>query len=178
VAFKDSDRRDLVEVLAPMLSDAVSAALARDAYLASVLRSGNGPVFIVPIPSSGNAVRRRGDMPLEILTRAAVRELGLTSREILVTPALRLRRRVADQSGLNHSQRADNLEGAMQVRPRWQTSLHGVACLLVDDVLTTGATLVEARRALRAGGARHVAAATIAATQRWGSGVSPSAVVV
>jgi predicted amidophosphoribosyltransferase len=55
----------------------------------------------------------------------------------------------------------------MEVRPKWMTSIHGAA-LLVDDVLTTGATLVEAARALTVGGASHVAASTVAATQRRG----------
>ena len=168
VAFKDGDRRDLVAVLAPMLSEAMAAALAGDPYLRAVLSSGNGPVFVVPVPSSPSAVRRRGDAPLELLTGAAVREVGLTPRELIVSPALRLRRRVADQAGLDHRQRANNLERAMQVQPRWRASIRGVTCLLVDDVLTTGATLVEAARALRAGGAAHVAAATVAATQRHG----------
>ena len=168
VAFKDGDRRDLVAVLAPMLSDAVAAVLAGDPQLRAVLASGNGPVFVVPVPSSPSAVRRRGDAPLELLTRAAVREVGLSPRELIVSQALRLRRRVADQAGLDHRQRANNVECAMQVRPRWRTSIAGVACLLVDDVLTTGATLVEAARALRAGGAGHLAAATVAATQRRG----------
>ena len=166
VELKDGDRRDLVVVLAPMLADAVAAVLAGDAQLRAVLASGNGPVFVVPVPSSPASVRRRGDAPLELLTRAAVREVGLSPRQLIVSPALRLRRRVADQAGLDHVQRANNLERAMQVRPRWRTSIAGVACLLVDDVLTTGATLVEAARALRAGGSGHVAAATVAATQR------------
>jgi len=168
VAYKDGDRRDLVAVLAPMLSDAMAAALEGDPHLRAVLASGNGPVFVVPVPSSPAAVRRRGDAPLDLLARAAVREVGLSSRDLIVSPALRLRRRVADQSGLDHRQRASNVESAMQVRTRWGRSLGGVACLLVDDVLTTGATLVEAARALRVGGAGHIAAATVAATQRRG----------
>jgi predicted amidophosphoribosyltransferase len=168
VAFKDGDRRDLLAVLVPMLSDAIAAALAGDPHLRAVLACGNGPVFVVPVPSSPSAVRRRGDAPLELLTDAALREVGLTPRELIVSPALRLRRRVADQAGLDHGQRADNLEHAMQVQQRWRAGIRGVTCLLVDDVLTTGATLVEAARALRAGGADHVAAATVAATQRRG----------
>src|SRR5450759_3851899 len=71
VAFKDGDRRDLKTVQAPMLSDALAAALAADPGLRTVLTSGNGPVFVVPVPSC-SAVRRRGDAPLELLTRAAV----------------------------------------------------------------------------------------------------------
>ena len=168
VAYKDGDRRDLVAVLAPMLSHAMGEALEGDPHLRAVLASGNGPVFVIPVPSSPAAVRRRGDAPLDLLARAAVREVGLPSRDLIVSPALRLRRRVADQSGLNHRQRASNVECAMQVRTRWGRSLGGVTCLLVDDVLTTGATLVEAARALRVGGAGHIAAATVAATQRRG----------
>jgi predicted amidophosphoribosyltransferase len=168
VAFKDGDRRDLQGVLAPMLSDAVAAALVMDARLQAVLASENGPVFVVPVPSSPAAVRRRGDAPLELLTGAALAQTARSTRDLIVSPSLRLRRRVADQAGLDHRQRATNLDYAMQVRPRWRASIHGVTCLLVDDVLTTGATLVEAARALRAGGAEHVAAATVAATQKRG----------
>jgi predicted amidophosphoribosyltransferase len=168
VAFKDGDRRDLVTVLAPMLSGSMAAALAGDGDLRAVLASGNGPVLVVPVPSSPSAVRRRGDAPLELLTHAAIRQVGLTEREVLFAPALRLRRRVTDQSGLDHRHRADNLEHAICVRPRWQASIQGGTALLVDDVLTTGATIVEAARALTAGGVSHVAAATVAATQRRG----------
>jgi predicted amidophosphoribosyltransferase len=168
VAFKDGGRRDLVAVLAPMLSEAMAAALTMDKHLRTVLASGNGPVFVVPVPSSASAVRRRGDAPLRLLTCAALRELGLSGRELTLAPALGLRRRVADQSGLNHVQRAANLEGAMQVQHRWRTGIRGVTCLLVDDVQTTGATLAEAARALRAEGADHVAAAAVAATRRRG----------
>jgi predicted amidophosphoribosyltransferase len=168
VAFKDGDRRDLEAVLAPMLSAAMATALATDPGLRAVLTSGNGPVFVVPVPSSPSAVRRRGDAPLELLTRAA---LARAAREgsrgqLMFSPALRIRRRVADQAGLNHRQRATNLDHAMQVQPRWRASVRGVTCLLTDDVLTTGATLVEAARALREAGSGHVAAAAVAATHR------------
>lgn len=166
VMFKDSERRDLAQVLARMLSGVVSAALLADPSLRAVLTSGDGPILVIPVPSSPAAVRRRGDAPLELLTTAAVSGVGLSSGQLFVSPVLRLRRRVADQAGLDRRQRADNVAGAMEIRPRWRSSLVGATCLLVDDVLTTGATLMEAARALRTGGADHVGAATVAATVR------------
>jgi predicted amidophosphoribosyltransferase len=169
VAFKDGDRRDLGTVLAPMLSGAMAEALGTDPRLGAVLTSGRGPVLVVPVPSSPSAVRRRGDAPLELLTRSAVGQAARSGGDLRVASVLRLRRRVADQAGLSHSQRAANLERAMQVQPRWRAGVRGATCLLTDDVLTTGATLVEAARALRAGGAGHVAAATVAATERRGT---------
>ena len=166
ITFKDADRRDLAKALAPMLADAVLAALAGDPGYRAALSAGAGPVLVVPVPSSRSAVRRRGDAPLELLTRAAVAQQALRGCDLVVAPALRLRRRVADQAGLDRGRRAANLEGAMQVQPRWRSSVPGATCLLVDDVLTTGATLTEAARALRAGGVARVAGAAIAATER------------
>jgi predicted amidophosphoribosyltransferase len=172
VGYKDADRRDLVRVLAPYLAEVLARVLESEPDLIALLRAGNGPVFAVPVPSSTSSFRRRGDAPLEALLRAALRVGAWGRDEVLAAPALRLRRRVADQAGLDHAGRAANLESAMQVRPRWRAAVAGVPCVLVDDVLTTGATLAEATRALRAAGAGHVAAAAVAATQR--RGIPPS----
>ncbi|WP_344102036.1 ComF family protein [Nocardiopsis rhodophaea] len=75
--------------------------------------------------------------------------------------ALLHRRRVADQVGLDRSRRWANLHGALAVRPRAVRSLTGSAVVVVDDVVTTGATLAEATRALRAAGVRVAAAAVL-----------------
>jgi len=168
VAYKDGDRRDLEAVLAPMLSGAMVCALATDPHFREIQAAARGPVLVVPVPSSASAVRRRGDAPLELLTRTALARTARCGSELMLAPVLRLGRPVADQAGLNHTQRATNLAHAMKLRGRSRDAVHGVTCLLVDDVLTTGATLVEAARALRAGGANHVAAATVAATPRRG----------
>jgi predicted amidophosphoribosyltransferase len=166
VAYKDEGRRDLRGVLAPLLAAALDEAARSDPRLAQLLRAGNEPLLVVPVPSAAAAIRRRGDAPLRLLVDAALPLSSAPGRLVWVAPALVLRRRVADQAGLGSRQRAANLQGAMWVTPRWRTAVAGRCCLLVDDVLTTGATLVEAARALRAGDAGYVSAVVVAATQR------------
>jgi predicted amidophosphoribosyltransferase len=73
---------------------------------------------------------------------------------------------VEDQSGLGTVERRGNLAGALSVIPLWHNVIRGRRCLLVDDVVTTGATFAEATRALRAAGAGSVVGASMAATQR------------
>lgn len=163
-AYKDAGRRDCAAVLGGLLASSLETSLGRHASTAHVLRRGDGPVLVVPVPSSRAARRRRGHAPMADLARLACDEFSPT--EVLPAPALMPRRRVADQAGLTAVQRAANLEASMQVRRSWAPALDGAVCVVVDDVLTTGATLVEAARALRAAGAREVTAATICATQR------------
>ncbi|SES43817.1 Predicted amidophosphoribosyltransferases [Pedococcus cremeus] len=168
-AYKDDERRDLATVLAPLLASAVDAAIA-GSLARQVLAAGNGPVVVVPAPTSRQARRRRGDAPLLALTRRSV--AGYGDVEAVCGDALRLRRRVADQAGLTARARRVNLEHAIEARAAWRPVLGGAVCVLVDDVLTTGATLVEAARALRAEGAREVIAATVCATPRKGHGTT------
>nr|WP_280716776.1 phosphoribosyltransferase family protein [Kitasatospora sp. MAP5-34] len=129
-----------------------------------------GPVLLVPMPSTRQAVRSRGHDPMLRLTRAAARELGRHGRPATVAPVLRHRRTVADQSGLSASERHDNLRGALRVPARSAARLaaraRGRPLILVDDLVTTGASLAEAARALHAVGCPPLAAATVAATGR------------
>ena len=118
-----------------------------------------GEVVLVPVPSSPAAVRERGHDHALRLARAAGACAGLT-----VAPLLRPTRQLADQSRLDTAGRAANLAGAFGVR----RPLDGLPVVVVDDVMTTGATLVEAARALRAGGGRVRGAAVVAAVaRRW-----------
>jgi predicted amidophosphoribosyltransferase len=81
-------------------------------------------------------------------------------------------RTALDQAGLGVQARAENLAGAVRVPPRQRSAVAGLEVVLVDDVVTTGATLAESARALHAAGASVVAAAVVAATARRGTGVS------
>lgn len=158
VAWKEQDRVELTPVLGTVLRSVLAAALAGSAsHTEAVLR--HSPVALVPAPSAPTSIRTRGRRPVAELAAAA-------GRADLVVDALRLTRRVQDQAGLSAQQRATNLERAVTVRPRARAALVEVPCVVVDDVVTTGATLVECARALRAVGAGPVVAVTLAATAR------------
>ncbi len=116
-----------------------------------------GDVLLVPVPSSRAAVRARGHDHALRLARSAATQAGLSA-----APLLRPTRAVSDQAGLDTAGRAANLFGALAAcRP-----LGGLPVVVVDDVVTTGATLVEAARALRAGGALVRGSAVVASVAR------------
>ncbi|MEU9290466.1 ComF family protein [Streptomyces sp. NPDC048275] len=111
---------------------------------------GRGPVLLVPVPSSRRAVRARGHDPARRIALAAAGELRRTGTSARVLAVLRQRRAVADQSGLNARQRLDNLASALEVAAGGARLLAGGGrVVLVDDLMTTGASLTEASRAVR-----------------------------
>lgn len=128
-----------------------------------------GPVQLVPVPSRRAVVRRRGHDPLLRVTRRAARRLRDRGVDASVRRALVTVARVRDQALLDAAARAVNLHGCLRCRRRWTPS--GVV-VVVDDVITTGATAREAQRALEAAGLPVHGVAAVAATRRWaGPGV-------
>ncbi|MFI6442407.1 ComF family protein [Streptomyces sp. NPDC050759] len=113
------------------------------------------PVLLVPVPSARRAVRARGHDPARRIALAAAGELRRAGMPARVVAVLRQRRRVADQSGLNSRQRLDNLAGALAVVPGGGRLLTEGLVVLVDDLMTTGASLTEAARAVREARARE-----------------------
>jgi predicted amidophosphoribosyltransferase len=177
-AYKDEGRRDLRATLARPLSAALAGAAVGDPVLRHQLALGE-EVSVVPVPASRASRRRRGDDPILDLAVTAVTAVNGTQGDgtrrsaagarggtggFVVVPALVHTRRVADQAHLDRRARAANLHGAMAVAVPWHAVLRGASCVLVDDVVTSGATLTEAARVLRAVGCRHVVAATCATT--------------
>jgi predicted amidophosphoribosyltransferase len=123
-----------------------------------------GEVMLVPAPSTPGRVRERGHDPLLRITREcarALREEGVRAR---AGPVLRVVRKGQDQSGLSARARSDNLRAAFEVRARRRVS--GQPIVVVDDIVTTGATAAEAARALAAAEADVLGVAVIAATLR------------
>ena len=107
---------------------------------------------LIPIPSRKVAVRKRGRQFIEEVAKIAATPIG-----IAVASPLHHARHVRDQSGLKFEQRWNNLDGAFVVK-RKPAGLGRV--LLVDDLVTTGATLNEAARALRYAGIEVMGAVT------------------
>jgi len=104
---------------------------------------------LVPVPTSARSYRRRGFDP----NFSVLRRLPPTYP---TARCLRLARQTGDQRGLSVTGRIDNLAGSM-VATREQVPL-----VIYDDVVTTGATLLEARRALEQAGNRVLGFVTIA----------------
>ena len=155
LAFKESGRVDA----APALGRALRAAIV-EAQRASAVPAGRRADALLPvlIPSTAAARRKRGFHPSEMMLARAC---------ILVPPlwrALRLTRQTDDQAGLSSAGRAANRAGSLAASGR----LRGRRCLIVDDIVTSGATLAEAARAIEAVGGLVVGAAAVARTPRRG----------
>jgi predicted amidophosphoribosyltransferase len=154
IAYKEHGRHDLAAPLGRLLAQSLASAGAPE------------DAVLVPVPSSAAAARERGGDHVLRLARAAARERGQP-----VVPALRLARAVQDSAGLSRADRAANLRGAMVSLPQPGP---GVA-VIVDDIVTTGATVREARRALAAAGWTVGGAAAVASTPRHAAGSVPLA---
>lgn len=149
IGYKERGRRQLAGPLAGYLADAVDCAIrATGAPRAPVL---------VPVPSSRAAARSRGGDHVVRLARAVGRQL-----ELPVLRAVTLTGPVADSAGLSAEQRRSNLAGRMFASSP-DAARHRP--ILVDDIVTTGATLAEAARALAVAGWPPGAAAVVAATR-------------
>jgi predicted amidophosphoribosyltransferase len=148
VALKEHGRSDLVSPLSYALAGGIQRLLTW-----GVLRE---PVAVVPAPTRRSAARRRGGDPV---TRCATRAVAAYP-QITVAPALRLARGVRDSVGLGSSDRQRNLAGRVRLSPGKLIS--GVEVLVVDDIVTTGATACESVRVLTEAGAQVAAVLTIA----------------
>lgn len=159
VDHKDHGRLALARPLGRLLAVAAEAAWSAEDRSAATAR-----LRLVPVPSHPSVVRRRGQDPLLRIARHAAAQLRRRGIGASVLPALSVTHRPGDQAGLSAEQRAGNVAGRFRARRCADTA--GPPVLLVDDVITTGATLREAQRALEDAGVVPFAAATVAATRR------------
>jgi ComF family protein len=115
------------------------------------------PDLVVAVPIHASRLRERGLHPAGLLARALGRALALPCDPHALVSV----RATASQTGLDRGARRRNVAGAFAPRPG---SRAPPSVVLVDDVVTTGATLAACARALRAAGARRVVAVCAART--------------
>lgn len=166
VAHKEHGRLALARPLGRLLAAAVEEAW----RLGTEGVTGRDPtpvLTLVPVPSHVSVVRGRGHDPLLRVARTAAGVLRSQGADVVVRRLLRVRARPGDQAALGAEERSANLRGRFEARvPPGALGLRRARLVLVDDVITTGATLREAQRALEAEGLLPLAAATVAATRR------------
>ncbi len=166
LAAKERDRRELDRPLGLMLAAAVGLLLSSRPRP----RGRSDPVWLIPIPGSPSAVRRRGRDHLSDWAGWAVRGLRAADVPARRVPALRRRAGGLDSVGLDAGQRADNLDGAFVAREIPQPEPNALL-VIVDDIVTTGATLRAASTRLVAHlelDQESLGAAVVGATQRTG----------
>ena len=173
IAFKHSGMVRFGGVLGGQLRPALIAALSCAIGASGDTRAGAqtpgrvdagapraGPL-VVPAPSRPAKARERGYRHVELLVTAALRgRRGEPAVRLPLIRALRTLRGRRGQVGLGPRERARNAR-LVAVRSRARSALRGRTVVLVDDVLTTGATLLAARDAIERAGGRVVAIAVL-----------------
>ena len=159
-AHKEEQALQLTRLLGELLAGSVGELVAIAGLPASA------PLLLVPVPSSAVALRRRGFDATGALARVALRRLRFSYPNARVVDALAQRRGRRDQAELDAAGRRANLHGGLRPTRRPGRSVAGAYMIVVDDLVTTGATLTEAARVLRSLTPGLLGAATVAATER------------
>ncbi len=119
-------------------------------------------ICLVPAPSRPSASRVRGGPHVELLAAAAAKVLATRGFEVAVAPALELAGSARDAVGLGYAQRAANLAGRLRFREAGRPP-PGFPVVVLDDVVTTGATAAACVHALAAAGIAVSAVLTLLA---------------
>ncbi|MFA4985481.1 MAG: phosphoribosyltransferase family protein [Candidatus Brocadiia bacterium] len=136
--------------LAIPIAELMAEAIRMDGRLA-------GDEIVVPVPVSADTLAGRGFNQAELIGDSLAKKLGLDFKP----RALKKVRSTPDQASLSRLYRLRNLDGCFSAK---ESLVSGRSILLLDDVITTGATAQACATVLRAAGARKVVLATAAFT--------------
>ena len=151
LAAKERNQVSLIPIIAKAALTAINLLLGR--------LETEVPLALVPVPSMPRNLRNRGYNLVEQMAELIASHLRMHFDDVCVIPILRHNRRVDDQSRLTAKQRALNLTGALTTVDACLPAIKGRRVIILDDLVTTGSTLLEARRALQMTGANLEGAA-------------------
>jgi predicted amidophosphoribosyltransferase len=155
VAYKESGRRDMAEPFGRLLATGVRSTVGSED-----LRQ---PTWLVPAPSRAIASRRRGGPHMRRVAMHAAAALSESGWTVSVADCLAMVSGVRDSTGLTPAQRVRNLARGLSVRHRLLPPRDG-RVVLIDDVITTGATVAGCVRELDGAGVRVAVAMGLTAT--------------
>jgi len=147
--FKHGDRTDIARTCGGWMARAGAELLA-------------SADFVAPVPLHWRRLFMRRYNQAALLARVLVRDLAPSHKARLAPDLLRRHRWTGSQTGLRARERRRNVREAFDVHPHWRTEVAGKRILLVDDVLTTGATVEACSRVLERAGADCVDVLTLA----------------
>lgn len=150
--LKYKNKRTLTSPLAQLIADFVLEELADQNIF-----DGARQTIICAIPQSPKRTRARGYNQAELLAKGVADKTGLIFEPQILIKVKETKRQVEMP---NRQARLENIKGVFQAKNK--EFVRGKNIILIDDVVTTGATMREARRALKEAGARKVIACALA----------------
>jgi predicted amidophosphoribosyltransferase len=137
LAAKESGNREAVKLIARSITNSISFA---------ILNLGIAqPINLVSIPSQLSAIRRRGRDHIKDLVQEVITQLNMQNIDAVYLPILKPIKKIKDQSDLNGLQRKENMSHAFIVKT---SPISQSAVIVIDDLVTTGASILEGVRAL------------------------------
>jgi len=137
LAAKESGNRESVKLIARSITNSISFA---------ILNLGIAqPINLVSIPSQLSAIRRRGRDHIKDLVQEVITQLNKQNIDAAYLPILKPIKKIKDQSDLNGLQRKENMSHAFVVKT---SPISQSAVIVIDDLVTTGASILEGVRAL------------------------------
>lgn len=144
--LKYRGRKSIVHIFAPLLADLILDELSEEAL------ANSGLYIITAVPLSAQKLQKRGFNQSELLAQEAAKILGLPFKQVVKKV-----KETQSQVGLTRKKRLENVRGAFAT----STPLTGKNILVIDDIITTGATLKEVAKTLKDAGAKRILSFTI-----------------
>lgn len=150
--LKYRNKKKLAEIFAELLHNSLLPELAE----LKQMKNFSNPILI-PIPTSAKRFRERGYNQAELIAHELAR---LGNFELNIEILLKSRHTESQVKTTSKNERLKNLRGSFTVKNT--STIYGRNVILIDDVITTGATISEARNVLKKAGAKHILSIVVA----------------